>query len=85
VSQPAVEIAGAERDEHARPVADRVAHQFGELAGERTLQLLTPCRPGYGLEHQVARDADRNDDEAGLVGGQRRVNQARSRSSTRQL
>ena len=66
----------AERDEHARPVADRVAHHLGELAGERTLQLLDAL-PGQDVifEHEVVRDADRNDDEAGLVGGQRRVNQ----------
>ncbi len=52
----------AERDERARPVADRVAHHLGELARERPLPLLHALlREDVILEHEVVGDGDRND------------------------
>ena len=50
----------AERDERARPVADRVAHHLGELARERPLPLLDALpREDVILEHQVVGDRRR--------------------------
>ena len=47
----------AERDERARPVADRVAHHLGDLARERPLPLLDALlREDVILEHEVVGD-----------------------------
>ena len=51
----------AERDERAAAIADRVAHQLGDLAAERLLAALHPLpRDHVILEHEVVGDRDRH-------------------------
>ena len=64
----------AERDERARPVADRVAHHLGDLAAEGTLPFLQALvREDVVLEHEVVGDRHRHDDEVRTIRAERRV------------
>ena len=66
----------AERDEGARPVADRVPHHLGELPREGTLLLLHPLpREDVIFEHQIVGDGRRNDHEVVAARRQRGVNE----------
>ena len=67
----------AERDERARPVADRIAHHLGQLAAERPLRPLHALpRQHVILEDQVVGDGRRQDHQVRMLGLQRRVHQA---------